>query len=247
MMATAEPMLREWRATGPYLPTAASKNGLIAETRLFLQAYSTSHSIQQARDDLINSLLQQRSRTTRAVVTRNILSRLTRWNPPAWVLDDLVLASQQEDLSRLRSLLLLHHARQETLLYDVVQQLIVPRWQGGELQVGRDDALAFLSEAATRQPEVGSWSYETRIKIAGNLLTTLRDYGLLSGKQTKRIVEPAVDQQAVGHLIRLLEEEGIPEVRIAEHSDWRIWLILSDRVRLYLMTNEGRLGNNGTA
>ncbi len=246
-MATAEPMLREWRATGPYLPTAASKNGLIAETRLFLQAYSTSHSIQQARDDLINSLLQQRSRTTRAVVTRNILSRLTRWNPPAWVLDDLVLASQQEDLSRLRSLLLLHHARQETLLYDVVQQLIVPRWQGGELQVGRDDALAFLSEAATRQPEVGSWSYETRIKIAGNLLTTLRDYGLLSGKQTKRIVEPAVDQQAVGHLIRLLEEEGIPEVRIAEHSDWRIWLILSDRVRLYLMTNEGRLGNNGTA
>jgi len=247
MMATAEPMLREWRATGPYLPTAASKNGLIAETRLFLQAYSTSHSIQQARDDLINSLLQQRSRTTRAVVTRNILSRLTRWNPPAWVLDDLVLASQQEDLSRLRSLLLLHHARQETLLYDVVQQLIVPRWQGGELQVGRDDALAFLSEAATRQPEVGSWSYETRIKIAGNLLTTLRDYGLLSGKQTKRIVEPAVDQQAVGHLIRLLEEEGIPEVRIAEHSDWRIWLILSDRVRPYLMTNEGRLGNNGTA
>jgi len=247
MMATAEPMLREWRATGPYLPTAASKNGLIAETRLFLQAYSTSHSIQQARDDLINSLLQQRSRTTRAVVTRNILSRLTRWNPPAWVLDDLVLASQQEDLSRLRSLLLLHHARQETLLYDVVQQLIVPRWQGGELQVGRDDALAFLSEAATRQPEVGSWSYETRIKIAGNLLTTLRDYGLLSGKQTKRIVEPAVDQQAVGHLIRLLEEEGIPEVRIAEHSDWRIWLILSDRVRLYLMTNEGRLGNYGTA
>jgi len=247
MMATAEPMLREWRATGPYLPTAASKNGLIAETRLFLQAYSTSHSIQQARDDLINSLLQQRSRTTRAVVTRNILSRLTRWNPPAWVLDDLVLASQQEDLSRLRSLLLLHHARQETLLYDVVQQLIVPRWQGGELQVGRDDALAFLSEAATRQPEVGSWSYETRIKIAGNLLTTLRDYGLLLGKQTKRIVEPAVDQQAVGHLIRLLEEEGIPEVRIAEHSDWRIWLILSDRVRLYLMTNEGRLGNYGTA
>jgi hypothetical protein len=235
MMATAELILREWRATGPYLATAASKNGLIAETRLFLQAYGASHSVQQARDDLINNLLAQRSHTTRALIARNILARLTRWNPPAWVLDDLVLASQQEDLSHLRSLLLLHHARQETLLYDVVQQLIMVRWQGGELQVGRDDALAFLSEAATRQPEVGSWSYETRVKIAGNLLTTLRDYGLLAGKLTKRIVEPAIDQWLAQHLIRLLREEGILEARLAEHTDWQLWLMMPDRVKSYLI------------
>jgi BrxA len=236
MMATAEPMLREWRATGPYLPTAASKNGLIAETRLFLQAYSTSHSLQQARDDLINRLLPQRSRTTRVVIARNILARLTRWHPPSWVLDDLVSASQQEDPSRLRALLLLHHARQETLLYDMVQRLIVPRWQGGELQISRDDALAFLSEAVTRQPEVGGWSYETRVKVAGNLLTTLRDYGLLSGKQIKQIVEPVVDRWTAEHLIRLLREEGIPETRLAEHTDWRLWLMLPNRIQSYLMT-----------
>jgi hypothetical protein len=240
LMLTAEPILREWRATGPYLPTAASKNGLIAETRLFLQAYSTSLSIQQARDDLINHLLPQRSRETRVVIVRNIQARFTRWNPPAWVLDDLVSASQQDDLRHLRALLLLHHARQETLLYDVVQGLVVPRWQGGQLQVSRDDALAFLSEAVARQVEVGSWSYETRVKIAGNLLTTLRDYGLLVGTQIKRIVEPAVDQQAVRHLLRLLREEGIAETRIAEHPDWRLWLMLPDRVLSYLMAIEGR-------
>jgi Putative inner membrane protein (DUF1819) len=150
LMLTAEPILRDWRITGPYLPTAASKNGLISETRLFLQAYSASLSLQQARDDLINRLLPQRSRETRVVIARNIQARFTRWNPPAWVLDDLVSAGRQDDLSRLRALLLLHHARQETLLYDVVQQLVVPRWQGGQLQVSRDDALAFLSEAAVR-------------------------------------------------------------------------------------------------
>jgi hypothetical protein len=240
LMLTAEPILREWRATGPYLPTAASKNGLIAETRLFLQAYSASLSLQQARDDLINRLLPQRSRETRVVIARNIQARFTRWNPPAWVLDDLVSAGRQDDLSRLRALLLLHHARQETLLYDVVQQLVVPRWQGGQLQVSRDDALAFLSEAVARQAEVGSWSYETRVKIAGNLLTTLRDYGLLVGTQIKRIVEPAVDQQAVRHLLRLLREEGVPETRIAEHPDWRLWLMLPDRVLSYLVAIEGR-------
>lgn len=239
-MTAIEPILREWRATGPYLPTAASKNGLIAETRLFLQVYDATHSIQQARDDLVNRILPQRSRTTRAVIVRNILARLTRWNPPGWVLDDLVKASHQEDISQLQALLLLHHARQETLLYDIVQQLIVPRWQSGELKVSRDDALGFLSEAVAREPEVGSWSYETRVKIAGNLLTTLRDYGLLNGKQTKWIVEPIVDPLTAQHLVRLLREEGISETRLAEHADWRLWLMSPDRVKTYLTTAENR-------
>lgn len=239
-MTMTEPIIREWRATGPYLPTAASKNGLIAETRLFLQAYSATHSIQQARDDLINRILPQRSRTTRAVIVRNILARLTRWNPPLWVLEDLVQASHEDDTSRLKSLLLLHHARQETLLYDIAQQLIVPRWQGGELQIARDDVLAFLSEAAAREPEIASWSYETRVKIAGNLLTTLRDYGLLFGTQSKRIVEPIVDAWTTQHLVRLLREEGIAETRLAEHADWRLWLISSNRVQSYLQKAENR-------
>lgn len=234
MGTTTTAVLCEWRATGPYLPTAASKNGLVVETRLFLEAYRSCGSVPQARALLVDQLLPQRSRETRVVIARNILARLTRWNPPPWVLDDLVQASQQEDLGRLRALLLLHHARQETLLYDIVQELVVSRWQRGELQVSRDDALAFLTDLATRHPEVAAWSYATRLKLAGNMLTTLRDYGLLIGRQTRQIVEPAVDTQMVDHLARLLIEEGVPEARLADHRDWRLWLMAPERVRTLL-------------
>jgi len=234
--ATTTAALREWRATGPYLPTAASKNGLIAETRIFLRAYAASSSVSQARDDLVDRLLPQRSRETRVVIMRNVLARLTRWNPPAWVLDDLVKASMQEDLGRLRTLLLTHHARQETLLYDTVQELVVPHWQRGEPQLNRDDALAFLTERAARHAEIDSWSYEARVKIAGNLLTTLRDYGLLVGRQIRQIVEPVVDAPAFGHLARLLTEEGLPEDRLADHPDWRLWLMPPERVQAQLAT-----------
>ncbi len=227
-------VLREWRATGPYLPTAASKNGLIAETRLFLRAYAASGSVAQARDELVEQLLPQRSRETRVVIVRNVLARLTRWNPPPWVLDDLVAASLQDDLARLRTLLLVHHARQETLLYDTVQNLVVPHWQRSEPQLNRDDALAFLTERAVRHPEIGNWSYATRVKIAGNLLTTLRDYGLLHGRQIRQIVEPVVDAAAFNHLARLLIEEGIPEARLADHPDWRLWLMATERVQAHL-------------
>ena len=240
---TTTAVLCAWRATGPYLPTAASKNGLVAETRLFLHAYGVAGSVRQARDELIDRLLAQRSRETRVVIARNVQARLTRWNPPAWVLDDLMQASQQDDLPRLRLLLLMHHARQETLLYDFVQDRIVPRWRSGERQISRDDALALLTDVAARHAEVGNWSYATRVKLAGNLLTTLRDYGLLTGRQTRQIVEPTVDALACTHLARLLTEEGIPAARLADHPDWRLWLLPPVRVRARLAA----MGANGAA
>ena len=240
---TTTAVLCAWRATGPYRATVASKNGLVAETRLFLHAYGASGSVAQARDDLIDRLLPQRSRETRVVIARNVQARLTRWNPPAWVLDDLVQASQQDDLTRLRLLLLLHHARQETLLYDCVQVLVAPHWQRGALQLSRDAVLALLTDLAARHAEVGRWSYATRVKLAGNLLTTLRDYGLLTGRQTRQIVEPAVDALACAHLARLLTEEGIPAARLADHPDWWLWLLPPVRVRARLAA----MGANGAA
>jgi hypothetical protein len=123
----------------------------------------------QARDELIDRLMPQRSRTTRAVIARNILARLTRWNPPAWVLDDLVLASRQEDLSSLRSLLLLHHARQETLLYGVRVNIAPIQLAGllpGEVLRAADAKKAIADRARWRSDE-RRWVREGKLPRPG--------------------------------------------------------------------------------
>jgi hypothetical protein len=229
-----DPVVRQWRAIGPYVAVSASKNGLVAETRLFLQAYEALGTARAASAALVEGMLPQRSRVTRSLIVRVIQNRLTRWNPPEWVLMDLVAASHQPDLTRLRSLLLLHYSRQETLAYDLIQHQIVPSWESGVLQLRRDDVQRFLDAQVATHPEIATWSYETRTKVAGNLLTTLRDYGLLTGSATKRIVEPVIDGPAVGHLRRLLQEEGIATPRIPNHPDWRIWLLPRARVERWL-------------
>jgi len=238
--ATPTVVLRHWRAAGPYHAASASKNGLVPETRLFLQAYENTGSLAAARAALLDGALPQRSRVTRTLIVRTIQSRLTRWNPPAWVLSDLVTASQQADLGLLRTLLLLHYARQESLAYDAIHHIIVPRWHSGDVQVRRDDVQAFLDRMVVQHSEIATWSYETRTKVSGNVLTTLRDYGLLTGSAVKRIKEPIVDKQAVEHLWRLLAEEGIPAQRIADHPDWRIWLLPKDRVERLIAHHRSR-------
>ena len=223
MMLTPEETTR-WRTTGSYLPTLASKTSLIDETRQFLLTYARLGNIDATRQALVNGGLPQRSRTTRKAIVEIVQIRLTRWHPPAWVLDDLNTFAQNGHQDELHAALLLHASRQDNLLYDIVQQVVVPRWFAGERELIRADIQRFLDSVQSTHLEVGGWSHSTREKVSGNALTTLRDFGLLHGKAAKEIIEPIVPPVVVQHLIRLLQAEGIPPEQIAYHPDWQIWL-----------------------
>ena len=107
-----------WRATGSYLLRLASKTSLIEETRQFLLTYERVRDIEATRQALVNGGLPQRSRATRLTILEIVQIRLTRWHPPAWVLDDLITFAQDGYQAELQAALLLHTARQDNLLYD---------------------------------------------------------------------------------------------------------------------------------
>ncbi len=225
MMFTSTPEeTPRWRASGSYLLRLASKTSLIAETRQFLLAYARSGDSEATRQALVNGCLPQRSRATRATIVEIVQIRLTRWHPPAWVLEDLIAFAQDGHQAELQAALLLHTARQDELFYDIIQQVVVPRWFAGEHELIRADVQRFLDVVQSTHAEVAGWSHATREKLSRNVLTTLRDFGLLHGKASKQIVEPIVPVAVVWHLIRLLQEEGIQPEQVAQHPDWRLWL-----------------------
>jgi hypothetical protein len=213
-----------WRAEGPYLPTLASKTALVEETRLFLLTYERLSDVEMALEALVNEALAQRSRRTRTTIVSIIRSRLLRWNPPAWVLHDCVSFARESHLDALRAALLLHIARQDHLLYDFVQQVIVPRRQRGEFRIFLSDAQTFFDAAQKEHPEVAHWSFETRLRLARGMLATLRDCGLLKGAVQKHLTFPLIPEQVVTHLIRLLSAEGVSREQMATHPDWNLWL-----------------------
>jgi hypothetical protein len=223
MMPTSKETTR-WRATGSYLPTLASKTSLLEETRQFLFTYARLGDLEATRQALVNGGLLQRSRATRAIIVNIVQLRLTRWNPPAWVLDDLITFAQDGHHAEFQAAMLLHTTRQDHLLYDFVQQIVVQHWFAGERQLIRADVQRFLDSAQSAHPEVAGWSHSTREKLSRNALTTLRDLGLLQGTASKHIVEPIVPPVVMQHLIRLLQAEGIPSEQVAHHPDWQLWL-----------------------
>ena len=67
-----------WRASGPYLPTNASKAGLLEETRQFLLTYAQLGDLAATRRALVDGGLPQRARETRITIVKVIQQRLTR-------------------------------------------------------------------------------------------------------------------------------------------------------------------------
>lgn len=223
-MTQISPQETSWRAVGPYLPTLASKAALLEETRLFLVTYGQINNLDATIQTLINSALAQRSRETRMTIIEVIRSRLIRWNPPDWVLQDLVAFANETSLDALRAALLLHVPRQDHVLYDFIQEVIVPRRQYGDNRMLVADVQTFFDSAQEIHPEIDRWGFETRLRLARGILATLRDYALLKGAVNKDIVLPVVPEQVVHHLIRLLQAENIPQTEMANHPDWCLWL-----------------------
>jgi hypothetical protein len=217
-----------WRATGTYVPTSLLKSALIDETRRFLLALQRTGDAAGTRKAMAAGELPQRSVYSRNTIAKTVKMRLLAWNPPTWVVDDLTAFAGDEHRPSLEAALLLHLARQDILLYDLVQHVVLPRWEGGERVVSRADVQRFLDLAEPEHPEVGRWSYATRQKLAGNVLTILRDFGLLRsathGKGERQIVEPTVPADVAHHLVRLLRAEGLAAEDVPGHPDWRIWL-----------------------
>lgn len=229
--SSTEPQAVSWRASGLYLPSLASKAGLLDETRQFLQTYGRLGDLAETRRTLINGELPQRARETRETIVQVIQQRLLRWSPPAWVLADLAAFAADTTQPSLAAVLLLHVVRQDALLYNFVQQVVVPRWQDGERILIRADVQRFLDLAQPAHAEIDSWSHATREKLAGNVLSVLRDYGLLQGRDPKQIIEPFVPEPVAEHLLRLLRAEGIGDDALADHPDWQIFLWDARRAR----------------
>jgi hypothetical protein len=229
-MSTSKEATR-WRASGSYLPTLASKTSLIEESRLFLLTYARLGDLEATRQALVNGGLLQRSHATRATIVRIVQLRLTRWNPPAWVLDDLIAFAQDGRQADLKAALLLHTARQDVLLYESIQRVVVSGWLTGDRELITADIQRFLDDMQPVHPEIARWSHSTRVRLSRHALATMRDFGLLQGKASKQIVEPIVPPAVVQHLIRLLQEEGIPPEQVAHHPDWQLWLWDAARVK----------------
>ena len=87
-----------------------------------------------------------------------------------------------------------------------------------------------FSTAARRQPQIERWTESTRIKLAGSILTALRDFGVLEGQQKKFLVRPSLPLSTAEALLRMLVAEGCRGRQVLQDPAWRLFLLTEPEV-----------------
>lgn len=214
------------RDLGAFSSRNASKGALVAEAHAVFRAFDRCTPLENLRQQCLQgTLLRQRARETRRRIWEAIHWRFFLWRPPQWVLTDLAeAAGDDSSFSRFVGLAYLHFARRDRLTFEFVTGKLWEMWQNKTLEVRRDDVLDFLAVWAEQYPKIRTWRENTRKKLAGNMLSALRDFGLLKGVQRKAIQQPAVSGEVALHLCRLLYGEGLRGRAVLEARDWRLFL-----------------------
>lgn len=131
----------------------------------------------------------------------------------------------------------------ETILFDAVTQPIYERFEAGFSGVEISDLQAWLDSEQANHPEVTEWSPQTRKKVLSNILTVLRDFGLMTGVNRKIFERVYVPASLAGYVLYSLQEkldQFGPRTVIAS-PDWRLFFLdKGDVVNLLKeLTHEG--------
>jgi len=144
---------------------------------------------------------------------------------PHWVGDALIQAAAAGSQSlEFVSLAYLYFALRNRLVFLFITRHLWGQWQAGVTHLTHRDTMRFLYDLAEEEPQVQAWREATKKKMASTLLSSLRDFGVLKGKQTRHIQRPSADLTTAYHLLCVLWSEGKSGLEIINDPAWRLFL-----------------------
>jgi len=217
--------LSEARDRSPFSSRNTSKGALIEEVHSVFSAVNKGLPVGEARNAMLEGkILRKASFETRRKIVDAISHRYF-WPHSEWILKSL--ASEAENGVRapgFLSLAYLYYAFRDRLTFGFVVGPLWEKWRNQSTSVSHTEFLLFLEDQAAEEEQIKKWRESTRMKLASNTLTALREFGLLRGIYSKHIQKPVIGPESTFHLLCILLAEGQDGRSIVEAQDWRLFL-----------------------
>lgn len=142
----------------------------------------------------------------------------------------------------LRPILFYLAAQSDPLLRDVTTEFLAALRTHGQTTVRPEDVARWLEEQVAAGRTERAWSEVTIRRLAQGLLSTLRDFGVLQGKATKRIAPAYLPLPAFAFLARLFNRQWRSGDRLLHAPDWQLYFLSQTGVEhLFLEAHQERL------
>lgn len=114
-------------------------------------------------------------------------------------------------------------ARAELPLYLFATEVVYPYARSLDRRIRTDEAIAWLARKAKQADK--SWSHSVTERVAQGFMAALRDFGILEGKNIKRISSVNLLPHTFALIAFCLNSMNITGRKLVEHTDWRLFLL----------------------
>lgn len=132
--------------------------------------------------------------------------------------------------------------RADPLLRDVVLDLLASMLARGQTLMRPEDVARWLGEQVAAGRAQRPWSDVTIRRLARGLLSTLRDFGILQGKATKKLEPVYMAVSAFAFLALVLSRKQPSGAKLLHDPSWRLYFLSQPSVEyLFFEAHQERL------
>jgi hypothetical protein len=203
----------------------SGKAGLVEETFTALKMIYEGKDKDAVRFAFLqDDILNKDTHETRLAIWKKINQRyLQRWTR-AKLLSSIVTASTYAEA---RFVIYYDFCCSEPILFDAITTIIYERYANGFNGVEISDLQKWLDDKAESHPEILAWSPQTRKKVLSNVLTILRDFGLMAGKTSKSFERVFIPVSLAGYILYSLKEnlDQFGPRNVIQAPAWRLFFL----------------------
>ena len=118
--------------------------------------------------------------------------------------------------------------RNDELLAFAAEHLLSDWWDLGRSSVTVDQLEQALVDS-TPDPDLKGWAEATRRRVIQGLVSAYRDFGILEGKNNKRLASPTLSGIGFAYVLGRLRQAGVAD--LPSQAVWKRWLLDPRRVR----------------
>lgn len=222
------------RPLAPYTTKIIKAGALLPDTKALLSYWDPGQSVtenlrQIRRQNLLGKTARSRADDILAIFRQrylgqqsvaNALARLVKNRCPANAIDRI---------------LYFHAARADSLLRDVVLEILVPQWARGVSRVTVAEVHRTVQQWVMAGKTASLWNDGTLRRVVQGLWSALRDFGVLQGAVNKRIAPAYLPLEAFCYIAFYLKAQQASGARLLDMADWKLFFLPREGVERFLI------------
>lgn len=132
-------------------------------------------------------------------------------------------------------ILYFHAAQADALLHDSVTEVLAHFHRVGKIDVAPEDIRASIIKWMAEGRMTSAWSENTVVRATRELLSTLRDFGILQGAVNKRLAPIYLPVEAFAYLAFYLQQRQPSGERLLDDPEWQLFFLARHAVERFFL------------